>query len=203
MSLLVSGDINTIELNNTTYEINTDFRLWIDFICATSGKDRERVGETLLAIFPYYIEDYELLMQKLLEYMQVSDGKEVSEESQLLAEVNEKPTFDLLQDEFLVIADFQREYNINLLDPALEMSWRRFKILLSNLSDKSSVTARAQIRDMDVKDLPKKNQSRILKLKERYSLETATTRQKMTLQERNDRFKKYVNKRHDKLKQEL
>lgn len=55
-------------------------------------------------------------------------------------------TFDWDHDARLVIADFQREYGLDLTDPALEMHWWRWWSLFRGLSDTSRTIRAISIR---------------------------------------------------------
>lgn len=199
MSLLIYGDVDYIMVSGEKIYINTDFRLWISYIKAIEEKDRKKIDKLIVKICPF-INQYdessqEAILCGLKSYLDVKDGNDVDENKQKLRATNSNDiVFDLLLDEMPIIADFQREYNINLLDFELCMSWKRFKILLNNMTEESSVSGRIKIREMDMKDVSKKHRGRVMMIKERYKI-TQEEDNKITLETRNTLMKKYVSER--------
>ncbi len=196
MSLLISGDVNSISIKNIEVPINTDFRLWLEFfreINKEKSARNDRYLDSLLSKICPHVEDYpDDVLEALLKYFDVSDGNEIDPDIAKLTP-SSAHLFDLLKDEHLVIADFQREYHINLLDLDLNMSWRRFKILLDNMSSKSAISSRIGLRDLDLKDVPKKNIAKVKALKAKYALKTES--KKLTVKERDAIYKNYIKKR--------
>ncbi len=194
MSLLISGDTQYIEINGSSYKINTDFRLWIELIDSLKHCDAEQMGrESLSAIFNYDYTDEQIpmIMDAIKEYLVT----EKTNNPKLAIPSNESNVqyFDIVQDETLIIADFQREYNINLLDNDLKLSWKRFKILLDGLSNTSAVSKRIELRQIDLKDVDKKNKNKVRQLKEKYAINPNDINTKqVTVEDRDRAYKQYV-----------
>ena len=200
MSLLIDGDIDYIRISEShNIKINTDFRLWLFYLKSIQEKDSVNLEISLRLICP----DAKEITQELLEGLREYFCSTVTKNETPISEINNTSkitNFDIFSDEELIIADFTREYNINLLDNSLMLSWRRFNILLNNLSDNSSVSSRVRLRDMDLKDIPKKDKERVRRLKAKYSIKNKSNGNKISLEERNTILKEYVKQRGKEIK---
>jgi hypothetical protein len=84
-------------------------------------------------------------------------------------------TFDWDTDQRRVVADFQREYGLDLADSGVKMHWWRFLALFEGLSDDSRTMTAIGYRAMDIPPgLPKEEQQRLRKLKAHYQLRPRT-----------------------------
>ena len=70
-----------------------------------------------------------------------------------------------------LVADFQREYKLDLTDPSLSMHWWRFLALFNNLSNTSQTMTIRGYRSCDIpKDAPPETKERIKEIKRQYAL---------------------------------
>jgi hypothetical protein len=84
-------------------------------------------------------------------------------------------TFDWDTDQRRVVADFQREYGLDLADAGVKMHWWRFLALFEGLSDDSRTMTAIGYRAMDIPPgLPKEEQQRLRRLKSHYQLKPRT-----------------------------
>jgi hypothetical protein len=80
-------------------------------------------------------------------------------------------TFDWDADQERLVADFQREYGMDLTDPELHIHWWRFLALLGQLSDDSATRTAIGYRAMKINaKLPAEEKQRLQKLKRHYAL---------------------------------
>ena len=164
--------IQKIQIEDTIYTANTDFRIAIK--CNEIAQDEtigdyERVLGIICTIFgPDAIDNpnhYEKLLKWALNYL--SCGKEI-------VDTNEKPDMDYTEDMEYIEASFMSDYQIDLENT--EMSWAKFNKLINGLSNSEMgnccVLNRVRnLRNFDVKDIQdRKEREKILKAKEMVAL---------------------------------
>lgn len=123
--------IKKIQIEDTIYEANTDFRIAIR--CneiATDGTigDFERVLGILYTIFGDKGIDNPNHYEKLLKWSKnwLSCGKEIEP-------TKEQPDMDYTEDMPYIEASFMSDYNIDLENT--EMTWDKFNVLINGLSN--------------------------------------------------------------------
>jgi hypothetical protein len=78
-------------------------------------------------------------------------------------------------DQRRLVADFQREYGLDLTDAACDMHWWRFMALFEGLGDTSRTMTAVGIRATDISSkLPPEEQKRLRDLKKLYELPLRT-----------------------------
>lgn len=164
--------IKKIQIDNTIYEANTDFRIAIrcnEIACDKSIGDFER---SLAIIYTMFGENgldnpdhYEKLLNWVLKYL--SCGKEIKD-------TKEEPDMDYVEDMEYIEASFMSDYQIDLENT--EMDWQKFNKLINGLSNSElgncCVLNRVRnLRNYDVKDIKDaKERDKIIKAKEQVAL---------------------------------
>ena len=100
-------------------------------------------------------------------------------------------SFDI--DAETIFSDFWQFYKIDLSTERLH--WFVFRSLLFGLSEESGFKKRIYYRTCNLKNLPKKERERIMKIRKQIEIVDKVTGGKMTLEERNAKMKAYVRKR--------
>jgi hypothetical protein len=84
-------------------------------------------------------------------------------------------TFDWCADQRRLVADFQREYGIDLTDADTELHWWRFMMLFEGLSDKSATMTAIGYRTLDIPPkAPDEERKRLREMKNIYQLPPRT-----------------------------
>lgn len=164
--------IKKIQIGDTIYKANTDFRIAIrcnEIACDKSIGDFER---SLAIIYTMFGEDglnnpdhYEKLLNWVLKYL--SCGKEIKD-------TKEEPDMDYVEDMEYIEASFMSDYQIDLENT--EMEWQKFNKLINGLSNSElgncCVLNRVRnLRNYDVKDIKDaKERDKIIKAKEQVAL---------------------------------
>ena len=160
--------IKKIQIEDTIYEANTDFRVAIR--CNEIAQD-ETIGdlERALGVICTMFGDkgldnpshYEKLLKWALKYL--SCGKEVTDN-------NEEPDMDFVEDMDYIEASFMSDYHIDLENT--EMDWHKFNNLMNGLSNSElgdcCVLNRVRnLRNYDVSQIKDaKEKDKIIKAKE-------------------------------------
>ena len=160
--------IKKIQIDDTVYEANTDFRIAIrcnEIATDKSIGDYERVLGIICTMFGAKAIDnpnhYEKLLKWALNYL--SCGKEIED-------TNETPDMDYVEDMDYIEASFMSDYQIDLENT--EMDWHKFNKLINGLSSSDMgncciLNRIRNIRNYDVSDIKdSKEREKILKAKE-------------------------------------
>ena len=164
--------IRKIQIDNTIYEANTDFRTAIR--CNQIAEDEtignfERVLGIICTMFGEKGLDnpnhYEKLLKWALNYL--SCGKEIKD-------THEEPDMDFVEDMEYIEASFMSDYQIDLENT--EMDWQKFNKLMNGLSNSElgNCCVLNRVRNLrnfnvnEIKDANEKN--KIIKAKEAVAL---------------------------------
>ncbi len=167
----------TIEADENSYGIITDFREWIKFsdMMNDSGLSSE---EKIFLLKNWLTEPPEIITKPLVEAVfafyradelefKKSDYDDENDENN--HEIKRPPVFDWKIDARCVIGDFQWFYSINLLD--CEMHWWRFRCLFSALPDDSQVQKRISVRSRDLSKIKDKSERmRIMEIQRKIAI---------------------------------
>lgn len=161
-----------IKIENTIYEVNTDFRTAIE--CDRIARDKnindlERSLGILYTLFGNidHPEHYEKLMNWALDYLSL--GKGTTE--------NKAPDIDLTKDKGLIASSFKFDYKYNPYNMEY-LSWEEFYNDLDNLTSNAELgnccaLNRARYwRNFDISKVEDaKERADIMKIKEYYALD--------------------------------
>lgn len=176
--------VKKIQIENTIYEANTDFRIAIR--CNEIAQDEtigdyERVLGIICTMFGATALDnpnhYEKLLKWALKYL--SCGKEI--------DTHEEPDMDYIEDMEYIEASFMSDYQIDLENT--EMDWQKFNKLINGLSNSEMgnccVLNRVRnLRNYDVKDIKDINErNKIIKAKEAVKLKKHRKEKEVNLTE--------------------
>lgn len=164
--------IKKIQIEDTIYEANTDFRIAIR--CNEIAQDKtigdfERVLGIICTMFGASALDnpnhYEKLLKWALNYL--SCGKEIED-------THEQPDMDYVEDMDYIEASFMSDYQIDLENT--EMDWHKFNNLMNGLSNSElgncCVLNRIRnLRNFDLSEIKdSKERQKIAKAKEQVAL---------------------------------
>lgn len=170
-----------IEVNNTRYKLNTDFRLALR--CDEIFRD-DSIGnyEKTLAIIYILLgekglkdhHNHEKISKLLMKYLLC--GKESNE-------VNDKePSMSFSQDAGYIKASFMSDYKIDI--DKIEMHWWQFYDLLQGLTDNSVLNRVRSIREESLSGKKGKERSKWEELKKQVELK----REKTSYEKELDKF---------------
>lgn len=142
--------------------IDTDFRTWVQiWKIRESNKDGWKKAFAILTL-AYPSEEYRRLiagnyedaLSKALDFLNRTLGDDTPERPLTRSEKRLRGLrlLDWDYDASRVVADFAREYGIDLTDGDLTMHWWRFMALFNGLSDQSATMEAIAIRAADIDD---------------------------------------------------
>lgn len=167
---------DTLEVNGIDYKIVTDFREWIRVSTIIMSKELEP-SEKLMLLCGIFKEEIVLQSEEDVQSMfrAISDFlKGCFNEKERSDKQSQHTAYDFEVDYMYIITDFQREYNIDLINIGY-LHWWHFKMLFDNLSDKSDMKQRIYYRTVDtaeIKDQDRKKEIR--KIRRKLNLDTVS-----------------------------
>lgn len=188
MNILTDVLPSIVKVGNSTFELETDFRAGISFSLMVDAGE-ENLYKLLTPFFPQGLpKDIDGAVEAVLYFYRC--GEEIEEK----ASTNKtKYSYSFEVDSDAIFSDFWRFYNINLSSEFLH--WWTFRSLLLGLPDDSNFKNRIYYRTCELKDLPKKEQKRIAKIRKQIEIKKAEKGGNLTLEERNKQMIDYVRKR--------
>lgn len=130
---------NGVEIGGNVYEVETDFRAWLDFTRilnkpAPEAEDVLKAFETVFIEQPIN-EDPEDIMASLVEFLADEDPKEKEKEplkmADLVEDVKKKAVIDYDFDSGYIFSGFMQAYNIDLRFD--DLHWYEFLALFNGL----------------------------------------------------------------------
>lgn len=185
---------STVDVGGVLVPINTDFRTWLSiWKVVENAKEEDWLKGAAILILAFSDEGpsptpYEQIKDKpddalrsALGFLERSDpGDEKRPLTNTQKRLARKRLIDWDWDAQSVISDFEREYAINLLDPAIDLHWWRFMSLFNGLSDTSKTmnTIRIRAADLDDKKLSAR-EKRVLREQKQMVMLPARTREEV------------------------
>lgn len=142
--------------------IKTDFRTWLKVWKIREGNQApwKKAFAILAIVYPtaehkrHIAENYEEALSQALEFLNRTLGDDAPERPLTRSEKRLRGLrlLDWDYDATRVVADFMREYGIDLTDDEVSMHWWRFMALFNGLSDQSATMEVIAIRAADIDD---------------------------------------------------
>lgn len=195
MNILLEGLPDTVTIGGYEYPIETDFRAGIAFELAVQR------GENTIAAWlkPWFGEhgyprDLEGAIKAAVWFYSCGTSKDITkdEKADKKEAKSAKQGYSFDVDADALLSSFWQAYRIDLSTERLH--WWVFRKLMFGLPDETEFSRRVYYRTCELKDLPKKERERIVKIRNKIAIEN--TGGKMTLAERNTQMREYVKRRH-------
>ena len=192
MNILTDYLPSSVQVGNSTFDIETDFRASISFYLMIEAGE-ENIFKLFSPFFPKGLPlDISGAVEAVLYFLRGGDATE--EKTQKTAS---KPSYSYNVDSEAIYADFWRFYNLDLSQDNLH--WWTFRSLLMGLPEDSNFKNRIYYRTCNLKDLPQKERKRIAAIRKEIEIKTAEVG-KMTLEQRNKQMLDYVEKRSKEIR---
>ena len=193
MNILTDYLPSSVNIGETSFDIVTDFRAGVSFfLMIETGEDN--IYKLCKPFFPNGIPlDIGGAVEAVLFFLR---GGEITEDN--TPKQSNKPSYSYSIDSEAIYADFWRYYNIDLSQD--ELHWWTFRSLLMGLPEDSNFKMRIYYRTCTLRDLPKKEQKRIAKIRKEIEIKTVEKGVKLTLEQRNKQMIDYVSRRSKELR---
>lgn len=181
-NIICNGVPSTIEVCGTAHKIETGFRTWIQIarLLESDLDPSVKISAAIAKCFGEVISPVDAAYEAAILFLN-ADKIDWSADT---GKKSYTKSFDWDVDQKALVADFEREYGIDLTDPAINMHWWRFLALFGGLSDTSKTMQARGYRTVEIPHgASDAEKNRLRELKKAYAL-PAKTREEAIAQER-------------------
>lgn len=198
--LLTEALPELVRIHGKEYPIQCDFRIGIklDGILRSELEDQEKIKRMLVLYFKDNIPpDIPAAIDKIIWFYrcgEVLDNEdEEKKKRRYIRRKSKDPACVLTQDAPYVYAAFMDQYGIDLTSVTF-MHWWKFMALFESLGDETKMSKIMYYRQASTSGMSKERRAFINEMKKIYKIKGT---KKMTLQQRNQRWKDYVKERFE------
>ena len=170
MNILIDLLPSKVTVDDTEYEIRTDFRISVLFSLLMEDDtltDEQKVIQALDLYYPVIPVNVDEAINKIIWFY--CCGKE--NKSTNGNKGSNKKIFDFEEDSNYIYSAFMSQYRIDLQDIA-QLHWWKFKALLEGLKDDNKLSKIIEYRSIDLNKIEDKEQKKYYrKLQKMYSLD--------------------------------
>lgn len=193
MNILTDFLPESVQIGNNVFDLETDYRAGVTFSLMVE-KGETNIIDLCKPFFPGGIPaDIAGAVEAVLYFFR--GGEETKEDT---PRATNKPAYSFEVDSDAIYADFWRFYSVDLSCDKLH--WWTFRSLLMGLPEDSNFKMRIYYRTCNLRDLPKKEQKRIAKIRKEIEIKTAEKNANITLEQRNNAMIEYVKKRGNEMR---
>lgn len=190
----------SVRIHGKEYPIQCDFRIGIklDGILRSELEDQEKIKRMLVLYFKDNIpQDIPAAIDKIIWFYRcgelLNNEDEEKKKRRYIRRKSKDPACVLTQDAPYVYAAFMDQYGIDLTSVTF-MHWWKFMALFESLGDETKMSKIMYYRQASTSGMSKERRAFINEMKKIYKIKGT---KKMTLQQRNQRWKDYVKERFE------
>lgn len=190
MNILIDLLPSSVEIDDTEYEINTDFRISVLFSLLMEDNELTEEQKVLQAVNLYY-PVVPNNIGKAIEQIKwfYSCGKSDKPIGSKKRKTNSKKVFDFEADANYIYSAFMSQYRIDLQD-IRQLHWWKFKALLEGLKEDNKLSKIIEYRSVDLSKIKDKEQRKFYKeMQKQYSLKKENKEDLKLLEEWNNKLK--------------
>ena len=198
--LLTEALPESVWIHGKEYPIQCDFRIGIklDGILRSELEDQEKIKQMLVLYFKDNIPpDIPAAIDKIVWFYRcgelLDNEDEEKKKRRYIRRKSKDPACVLTQDAPYVYAAFMDQYGIDLTSVTF-MHWWKFMALFESLGDETKMSKIMYYRQASTSGMSKERRAFINEMKKIYKIKGT---KKMTLQQRNQRWKDYVKERFE------
>lgn len=190
----------TVLVDGIEYPIQCDFRIGMKFerLKNSAANDWDRVVRLLQAYYPRIPANIAGAIEGMMWFYRCGEPEEKEEDNgrrQRYQRRNSKaPAYSFAQDAPYIYAAFKEQYGIDLTES--KMHWWKFMALFESLNEDTKMSRIMYYRKVNTSGLPKGERAFINEMKKLYEItDFAVIGKKMSLEDRNRKWKAYVKAR--------
>lgn len=198
--LLTEALPESVRIHGKEYPIQCNFRIGIklDGILRSELEDQEKIKRMLVLYFKDNIpQDIPAAIDKIIWFYRcgelLDNEDEEKKKRRYIRRKSKDPACVLTQDAPYVYAAFMDQYGIDLTSVTF-MHWWKFMALFESLGDETKMSKIMYYRQASTSGMSKERRAFINEMKKIYKIKGT---KKMTLQQRNQRWKDYVKERFE------
>lgn len=191
----------TVVINGICYPINWDFRIGIAFDSVRDSDipDGYKLLKMLRLYYPHIPSNIPSAVEKIKWFYRCGEEDEESKDEKktkrYVRKTSNEPAYSLSQDAAYIYAAFLEQYGIDLA--AIDsLHWWKFMALFESLGEDTKMSKIMYYRKANTSGMPKERRAYINEMKKLYKIKDASPGRKMSLEDRNRKWKEYVKERH-------
>ena len=190
MNILIDLLPSSVEIDDTEYEINTDFRISVLFSLLMEDDElteEQKVLQALSLYYPVIPTDIGKAIEQIKWFY--SCGKSDKPIGSKKGKTNSKKVFDFEADANYIYSAFMSQYRIDLQDIG-QLHWWKFKALLEGLKEDNKLSKIIEYRSVDLSKIKDKEQRKFYKdMQKQYSLKKENVEDLKLLEEWNKKLR--------------
>lgn len=201
-NFIINGYPKAVEIDGMQYPIRYDFKVGMKFdeIRDSSLNDEDKLIEMLKLYYPQIPENIKKAIDRMLWFYRC--GQDTSENEngrkRYKNRSSEEPAYCFAQDAPYIHAAFMEQYKIDLSQA--EMHWWEFMALFESLKEDTKMSRIMYYRKVRTSGLSKDKRAFINEMKKLYRIrDDSSMEKKMSLEDRNRKWREYINKRQKEL----
>lgn len=199
-----------VEVGGKEYQIYADFRTSILFETMMRSRlsDREKLMQMLRIYYPVIPEETGEAIKRAMWFYSCGKEQQESQEKQNRTRQEfqkQRVSYSFEQDAPYIYAAFRKEYGINLQTiPSASLHWWEFNALFDSLPEECRIKKIMYWRTCDTTNMSRREVQRINELRKYYELkDDLSCNVKVSLAQRNQKMKDYVQKRFQEVNQHV
>ena len=195
----------SVEISGKDYAINTDFRVGFkleEIMRSSSLSSEEKITKMVQAYYPVIPSDIKGAIEKALWFYQCGDIKPQEENKRERYRGRRHKnvvSYSFCQDAPYLYSAFLEQYNMDLCDIEY-MHWWKFCAMFESLNDETQMSKIMYYRKVSTAGMPKEKRYFINEMKKRYKLlDDTSLNGRITLEQRNAKWREHVKKRYAEL----
>lgn len=197
INIVTNGFPSTVNVGGKQVQINIDFRVGIEIEKAVI-EDKLTPEMVMNAYYgSEWPEPYDDAVNMALWFFLCGKDDKSDDESETAQKLKRKKrSYDYDIDSDALYTSFLQAYDMDITKDKLH--WWEFRTLMIDLPDETPFKRRVYYRTVSLSGLSKNERKRIEKMRKHYEIkENSQIDKKMTLEERNEMMKRYVQERID------
>lgn len=190
-------------ISGKEYEINTDFRIGfkLEDIMGSSDAGETKILKMLEAYYPVIPMNVKDAVEQAVWFYRCGDLQQKQEDKKeryRSRRKNNAVAYSFCQDAPYIYAAFLEQYNIDLCDIGY-MHWWKFCAMFESLNENTQMSKIMYYRKVSTTGMSKDRRFFINEMKKRYRLlDNTSINGRITLEQRNMRWREYVKERFQK-----
>lgn len=187
----------SVLISGKDYPVRWDFRPWMEFesVRYRSKTDEEIIIRMLQKCYPQIPADINEAVDKMLWFYRCGETAEKEEKIQRYQRrTSKEPAFSFSQDSPYIYSAFREQYGIDLTE-VQELHWWKFMALFESLGEDTKMSKIMYYRKASTTGMSKNQRAFVNDMKRLYRIKREPGK-KMSLHERNQEWRDYVQQRH-------
>lgn len=196
-NLLSEALPESVTIGGKNYPIRWDFRVGIqvEAIVRSEKSDIDKYEEILRLYYPTIPSDLQAAMDQAMWFYRCGEDKDPEEKDRrrYMRRSSKGPAWVFTQDAPYIYAAFKEQYGMDLTEKE-SLHWWKFMALFESLGEDTKMSKIMYYRQVNTSGMSKAHRAFINEMKKHFQIRE--TGKKMTLEQRNQRWIRYIEDRY-------